>query len=125
MCFGPMCPELFTGLVILVDNQKQLSASDGATHGLLLSGMPNKFLLDPGLVSSVAVRGNAQRFRKLRIKTSILAAGIGHGSHSRVAMGRGLNPIPDLVASPGSGHDSTSKTATPFRIPGNGLQDQV
>ena len=120
-----VCPELFTGLVLLVDNQKQLSASDGATHGLLLSSMPNKFLLDPGLVSRVAFRSNTQRFCKLRIKTPILAARIGHGSHGRVAMGRGLDPIPDLVTSPGSGHDSISKTATPFRIFGNGLQDQV
>ena len=115
-------PKFLTGLVVLMDNQEQLSASDGTTHGLLLSGMPNEFLLDPGLVHSVAVSSNTQRFRELRVKAPILAARIGHSSHSRVAMGRGLDPIPDLVTSPGSGHDSISKTATPLRILGNRLQ---
>ena len=87
------------------------------------SSVPNELLLDPGLVGSVAVRCNVQRFRELCVKASILTAGVSHGSHRRVAMSRGLNSIPDLVAQARSGHHSIRKTTTPFRILGNGLQD--
>ena len=101
-----VCPEFFTGFVKLVNNQKQLPASD---HGLLLRGMPHELLLNPNLICSSTVRSNAQRFRELRVKASILTAWDSHSSHGRILASRGLDPFPDLVAHTGGGHDSSSK----------------
>jgi len=115
-------PELFTGFVILMHNQEQLPTSDGTLLGLLLSSVPDKLLLDPGLVRSIAVGSNTKRFGKLRIKTPVLVARASHGTHGSIAKGRGLDPVPDFVTTTRRSHDGISKTTAPLRVLGNRLQ---
>ena len=114
--------KLLIGPIVRMDDQQELTTPDRAILRLFFGRGPAKLFLNPLLVSSVPIRCSAKGLRKFRIKAPILLTRNRQGTHSRIDLSWGLNPLPHPIAPSRSCHYGIGKAATPLGVSGNGFQ---